>query len=155
MQPTPNEITSRPHARWINVGLRQAATQEARDLVRVDPVVLRFASVNRFHRERVAQHEGDAFRGAQVREPVPREHALGRHDQIVPVRGHDLEECLRRRWHVAVHQRLAGRVEDADVHRLHVEIDSALVLMLPVVESHSALLLRGYVHVSALSLPSW
>src|SRR5207245_247690 len=33
-------------------------------------------------------------------------------------------------------QHLAGRVEDADVHGLHVEIDSAIVTVLPVVESH-------------------
>ena len=37
----------------------------------------------------------------------------------------------------------AGPVEEVDVHRLHVEIDAAIVAMLTVVESHSALLLRG------------
>jgi hypothetical protein len=42
-----------------------------------------------------------------------------------------------------MHQHLAGGVEDADVHRLHVKIDSAIVPMLTVVESHSVLLLRG------------
>ena len=39
-------------------------------------------------------------------------------------------------WHVAVHEHLAGGVEDADVHGLHVEIDPAIVTMLAVVESH-------------------
>ena len=111
--------------------------------------------MNRLHRERVAQDEDEAFGSAQIREPVPRKHALGRHDQIVPVRRDDLEERLRRRFHIAMHEHLAGRVQDADVHRLDVEIDSAIVPMLPVVESHSALLLRGYAHVPALSLPSW
>src|SRR3989442_7133500 len=33
-------------------------------------------------------------------------------------------------------QHLAGRVEDADVHGLHVQIRSAIVTVLPVVESH-------------------
>ena len=98
--------------------------------------------MDRLHRKRVAQHKGDAFGGADVGEPVPREHALGRHDQIVPVRCDDLEERLRCRFHVAVHKHLAGRVENTDVHRLHVEIDSAIVAMLTVVESHSVLLLR-------------
>ena len=41
-----------------------------------------------------------------------------------------------RRGHVSVHQRLPGGVEDADVHRLHVQIDPAIVSMLTVVESH-------------------
>jgi hypothetical protein len=77
----------------------------------------------------------------------PREHALDRHDQILPVRGDDLEERLRRRWHIAMHEHLAGRVQDADVHRLHVEIDSAIVAMLTVVESHAVLLLREFAHL--------
>jgi hypothetical protein len=42
-----------------------------------------------------------------------------------------------------VQQHLAGGVEDADVHGFHVEINSAIVPMLSVVESHSVLLLRG------------
>ncbi len=86
--------------------------------------------MNRLHRQRVAQHEREVLCRAQIREPVPREHALGRHDEILLVRGDDLEECLRRRLHVAVHGHLAGGVEDADVHGLHVEIDSAIVAML-------------------------
>jgi hypothetical protein len=155
MQPAPNQIPRRPHRGRVDVGLRhQAAAQEACDLVRVDLVVLRFAAVNGFHRERVAQNERDAFSGAHVREPVPREHALGGHDQVVTVRRGDIEKGLRAARHVPMHQHLAGRIEDADVHRLHVEIDSAVVPMLPVVESHSALLLRDYAHVPALSLPS-
>jgi hypothetical protein len=92
--------------------------------------------VDGLHRECVAQHEREAFGGADVREPIPGEHALSRDDEIVAVRGDNLEERLRRRFHVAVHQYLAGGVENADVHGLHVEIDSAIVTVLPVVESH-------------------
>jgi hypothetical protein len=88
------------------------------------------------HREGVAEHKGDAFGGTQIREPVPREHAFRRHDEIVALRRDDLEKCRRRRLHIAMHQHLTGRVEDADVHRLHVEIDSAIWTVLPVVESH-------------------
>jgi hypothetical protein len=48
----------------------------------------------------------------------------------------DLEERFRRRFHIAVHEHLAGGVENANVHRLHVETDSAIVAVLTVVESH-------------------
>jgi hypothetical protein len=89
----------------------------------------------RLHRERVAESKGDAFGGADVREPVPRKHTLGRDDQIVPVRCDDLEKRLRRRFHVAVHEHLARGVEDTDVHGLHAEIDSAIVTVLAIVES--------------------
>ena len=112
------------------------AAQQDGDLVRIDLVVLGLAAVDGLHGQRVAEDERDAFGGADVGEPVPGEHALGRDDQAVAVRRDDLEEGLRRRWHVAVHQHLAGRVEDADVHGLHVEIDPAIVTMLAVVESH-------------------
>ena len=84
----------------------------------------------------MAQHEGDLFGGADIREPIPREHALRGDDEILPVRGHHVEQGLRRRRHIAVHEHLAGGVEDAHVHGLHVEIDPAIVTMLAVVESH-------------------
>ncbi len=156
MQSTPQQVTGRPHRRRIDVGLRQqAAPQQNGDFVGVELIVLGLTAVDGFHRQGVSQHERDPLRGADVREPIPREHALGRDDQILAVRGDDLEECLSRRVHIARHEDLAGRVKDAAVHRFHVEIDSAIVPMLPVVESHSALLLRGYARVPALSLPSW
>jgi len=104
--------------------------------VRVDLVVLGLAAVHGLHRQGVAEHEGDALSGADIREPVPGEHALGRHDEILAVGGDDLEEGLRIRLDVPVHEHLADPVEDAEVHHVHVEIDSAVVAMLPVVESH-------------------
>jgi hypothetical protein len=63
------------------------------------------------------------------------------------MRSDGLEKGLRRRGYVAVHKHLASRIEDADVHRLHVEIDSAIVAVLAVVESHSVLLLREFAHL--------
>ena len=77
------------------------------------------------HCQGVAEHERDAFGRADIGDPIQGEHALDRHHQSVAVERDDLEECLRRRWHVPVHKYLTGAVEDADVHRLHVEIDPA------------------------------
>jgi hypothetical protein len=57
-------------------------------------------------------------------------------DQIVPIRCDNLEKGLGRGFHVAVHKRLAGAVENTHVHGLHVQIDPAIVTMLTVVESH-------------------
>jgi len=54
-----------------------------------------FAAVNGLHRERVAQHERDLLGGAEIREPVPGEHARRGHDEVVAVRGDHLEERLR------------------------------------------------------------
>ena len=104
MEATAEQVARRPHASGIHIGLGpQSAAQEARDLVRVNLVVLGFPTVDRLHRQRVAEHERDLFGGADVCEPIPREHALGGDDQIVPVRGDDLEERLAGGCDVAMH----------------------------------------------------
>jgi hypothetical protein len=95
----------------IDVRLRQqAAAQETRDLVRVDSVVLGLAAVDGLHRECVAEDEQDALGRADGGQPVPGEHTLGYDDEVLSVRRDDLEERLGRRWHVAMHEYLAGRV---------------------------------------------
>jgi hypothetical protein len=105
--------------------------------VGVDLVVLGLPPVDRLHRQRVAEDEGDAVGRAEIGEPVPGEHALDGDDEIVAVRGDRLQERLGRHLHVAVQEHLAGGVEQADVHSLHVEIDSAVGPMQSVVESHT------------------
>ena len=104
--------------------------------MRVNLVVLGLPAVNRFHGQGVPQHEGDALGRAQVGQPVPGEHALGRDDEIGAVRRDRLEECGRGGGDVPVHEHLAGGVEDAEIHRLHVQIEPAVILVLVVVESH-------------------
>ena len=89
-----------------------------------------------FHGQCVAEHEGDAFGCADIGQPVPREHALGRHGQISAIWPDDLKEGGWRRRDVAVHEHLAGAVENTDVHGLYVQIDPAVVRVLSVVESH-------------------
>ena len=121
VQTSAQQVPCGSHRRGIDVGLGQhPAPEQHRDLVRVDLVVLRFTAVNRFHGERVAQDERDVLGRAEVREPVPREHTLGGHGEIGTVRPCHFEERRRRGRHVPVHEHLARRVQDADVHRLHV-----------------------------------
>jgi hypothetical protein len=120
-----------------DVGLRQSAPQQAGNLERVELVVLGLPAVNRFHRQRVPEHEGDLLGGTHIGEPVPGEHAFGRDDQILSVWPDDLEESSGGGLDVPMYQYLPRRVEDADVLGLHVEIDAAIVTMLTVVESHS------------------
>jgi len=117
--------------------LRQESTaQQDGDLVRVEFVILGLAAVNGFHGQGMPEHERDVFGRTEIREPVPREHALGRDDEIGTVRRDRLEECGRGGGPVPVHEHLAGGVEDAHVHRLHMQIDPAVILVLVIVESH-------------------
>jgi hypothetical protein len=116
----------------VDVGHRDhPAAQQHGNLVGIDPVVLRLPAVDRLHVKCVPQNEGDLLTGAKVREPVPREDALDGHHDVVAVRGHGAQERCRGRVHVLVRDDLTGLVQDADVQRARVQIDAAVVLMLP------------------------
>ena len=73
---------------------------------------------------------------AEVGEPVPGEDALGGHDEVLAKRRDRFEKRLRARRQVPVQEHLAAVVEDAEVHRLRVQIDPAPMLVRSVVESH-------------------
>jgi len=144
VQAAAQQIARGAHPRRVDVRLRQqAAAQQRGDLERIAPIVLGLAAVDGLHVQRVAQHESDPLPGAEVRQPVPGEDAFDGDDEAVTVGGHGLEEGLGRRGQVLVDQDLALGVEDADVHRLRVQIDPAPVAMLSVVESHRSPSLRG------------
>ena len=105
--------------------------------MRVDLVVLGLAAVDGFHGQRMPQDERDALGGAEVSQPVPAEQAFDRDGQVLAVGRDGDEEGVPGGRAVAMQQDMAGGVEDAEVHHLHVEIDSAGVPVLLVVESHT------------------
>ena len=80
--------------------------------------------------------EGNPLPLTQVGEPVPGEHALGGHDDILAVRSDDLEERFWGGAEVPVDLNVSRLVEDTDVEGSGVEIDTAVVEMLLGVESH-------------------
>jgi hypothetical protein len=90
------------------------------------------------HVERVAEDERDALPPAEVRQPVPGEHALDGDDEIVSVGLHSLNEGLRTASHILVQQNLTFPVKDAQVHGLGMQIDPAVVGVSLGVESHGS-----------------
>jgi hypothetical protein len=110
--------------------------------------------VDGLHVQGVAKHELDPFPAAEVRQPVPREHALDRDHEVVAVRRDGLEERLGTAPHVLVEEDLALPIEDAQVHGLRMQIDPAVVLMAFVVESHGSLLKRLAVSCTNQPTPS-
>jgi hypothetical protein len=80
-------------------------------------LVLGFAPVTRFHIERMPQAKGDPFFGAEVGEPVPREPALDRHDQIVPLGRNNPQKRRGGRRQIFMDEFRAMLIEDTDVHR--------------------------------------
>jgi hypothetical protein len=86
----------------------------------------------------VAEDEGDLLARAQVGEPVPAEDALDAHDRAPAVGLDGLEEGSRLRAHPLVYSLLAVRVQDAQIQRASMKVDTAVVLMLARVESHGS-----------------
>jgi hypothetical protein len=99
--------------------------------------------VDGLHVEGVAEHEGDALRLAQIRQPVPAEQALTGNDQAVAVGRDRLEKGTRLGGQLLVQDDGAGLVENAQVHCPGVQIDAAIECVSLVVETHHGLLRMG------------
>src|SRR5262249_19797323 len=107
-----------------------------RDLVRIDLIVLGLATVDRFHVQRVPQNKRNIVLGAQIGEPIPSKDAFHANRHVFSVGGYRFKEQLRGTRHVSVQHDLALRIQDTDVHRSGMQIDSAVVSVLLSVKSH-------------------
>ena len=137
LHPTAEQVAGRSHGLRIGVGHRQHATaQEQRNLVAVNLVVLGLATVDRLHVERVPEHEGNVLSGAEIGQPVPCEHAFSADDKSLAIEANRVEKVVGPTGQVAVNERFARLVDDADVHRLGMQIDTAVEFMLLRVKSH-------------------
>jgi hypothetical protein len=92
MHPPPQEIPGGPHISGIDIGLGEhAATEQDGNLMGIDPVVFRFATVDRLHVEGMPEDERNVLLSAEVGEPVPGEHAFDGDHNTVAIGGEDLE----------------------------------------------------------------
>jgi hypothetical protein len=101
--------------------------------------------VNGFHVKGMPQDEGYSFTRAQICEPVPSEYAFDRDNDVIAKWCDYADKPLRVRRHVPVYDDRPGLVQDADVHRPGMQIDTAVVSVTLGVESHWGLLLRDCV----------
>ena len=101
---------------------------------------LRFAAVNRFHVQGVAQREGDRFVFAEVGEPIPGEHALDADDQAGAVRRDGVQENLGARRQIAFEDGGTGVIENVREHTSCVQIDAGIECVRLFVEAHGYLL---------------
>jgi len=104
----------------------------------VNFIVFCLAAVNGFHVEGMAEDEGDALIGAQIRDPVPGEHAFHGDDEILPIRGYDAEKDCTIGFYVSVQPYFSGFIKDADIHFFGMKVDSAIKFVLFGVKSHMA-----------------
>jgi hypothetical protein len=115
------------------------------NLLRIDFVVFRLATVDGFHIEGMAEDEGNAFLGTEVGEPVPGEDTFDRHDKTIAVGGNRLEKRFRGRLHILVQHDFPVVVHDTDVHTPGMQVDTTVKWVLLGVESHevSSSLVKG------------
>lgn len=125
------QLAGRAHLGWIDRGHREhAPAQQHGALVSVTLSVLGLAPRKRLHRERRAQHKGEALAGGtESGEPVPGEEALYGHDEVVTGGGHDAPAGFRCRGQVLVDEDRPRWVEEADGQGTGVESDAAVLCM--------------------------
>jgi len=85
---------------------------------------------------RVTEKELDALVLAEVRQPVPGEHALDADNQVVAKAFDGLQEFVRLGSHIAMQSLVSVTIENAQIHPLGVQVHATIKLILPVVESH-------------------
>lgn len=88
------------------------------------------------HIQGMAKDKREAFVSTEVGQPVPGAHACDGDDEPVSRGGNDFQKGLRVCLHVPVQHDVALLVEDADIHRLRVQVDAAVPWVLGGVQSH-------------------
>jgi hypothetical protein len=136
--PSPQQVAGLTHPLGIRIGGREvAAAQQPRQLGGIKAIVLGLAAMDGFQVQRVAEHEGDVMRHAQVGHPVPSKHALDADHQAVAKRLQRPQQRLGPGRQVSVENDVAGVVDHAHMHGPGVQVDAAVESMLTLVKPHS------------------
>ena len=115
---TPAEqVAGFAHPLGVGIGDREvAAAEESSDLAGIDAIVFGFAAVDGFHVQGVAQDERNLVLQAEVRDPVPGEHALDADNQVLAKGRDGAKKNIWTARQVAVKDDGAGLIQDAQVH---------------------------------------
>jgi hypothetical protein len=99
--------------------------------------------MNGFHVKSMAENEVDAFARTEIREPVPGEEALDRDGEVFSERSDGFQENVRIGGQVSMKKKdLSFLVEYARVHVPCMKVNTAVVLVVRLVESHQAVSFR-------------
>jgi hypothetical protein len=132
------QIAGRAHPWRVDVSHGEhASSDEHGDFLGVDSVVLCLSSVNGFHVEGVTENERNTFFLTQIGQPVPGEGALDCDHEVVSVLFDGFQEYLPVGLDVSMQQDRALFIDDAEVHCFCMQVDSAIILVLFRVKSHS------------------
>jgi hypothetical protein len=85
----------------------------------------------------MTEDESDAFFLAQISNPVPGEGTFDSDYEIIPVLFDRFQECFPISLDVSMQEHRPITVNNAEVHGLCMQVDSAIMFVLLSVESHS------------------
>jgi hypothetical protein len=85
----------------------------------------------------MALHEGNLVFSAKVSDPVPGKHALNTDHHIFKKRKDNVERQFRVGVKILMYFGLPILAKDANVHFSCMQIDAAIIFVLPVVKSHN------------------
>lgn len=121
----------------------------------IDLVVFGLAPVNGFHIQGMAQDKRDILFIAEVGYPVPGEDTLHGDDNILSERIDSLQKDVGSRLDVPVQDNLSLLIENAEIHRPGVKVDSAVKFVLISVKSHVRPPLREFWVPESYLFPVW
>jgi hypothetical protein len=98
-------------------------------VVRVDLVVCGLAPMARLPVEGRPKDNGHPCLGPEVGGPIPRAQACDGADDLTARGRHGVEKGCRARLHLAVHQKLAGVVEETDVHGAGMQVEATRIVV--------------------------
>jgi hypothetical protein len=94
--------------------------------------------MNGFHVEGMAENEGDVLLDTEVGDPVPGEHALYSHHDVLSEGSDDAQKGFRVGMDVLMNPDIATGIEDTDKHIFGMQIDSTIKFVLLGVKIHMA-----------------
>ena len=133
------QVARASHVFGIDVAGREVpASQQHRQFLGVDAIALGLTAVNGFQVQCVAEQKREVLLMTQIGEPVPIESRLAADDEIVLLEGLQRDEELLGFLGIEVPMEVfvSLMVDDADVHRVGVQVDSAVESVLSIVELH-------------------
>jgi len=100
---TSEQIPGCSHLGRVGIGHGDhASPEEHGDFVGIDFIIFGFSSVDGFHIQGMAKDKGDILSGAQIRDPVPGEHAFHGDHNIFPEGVYEVEKDISSSGNVSV-----------------------------------------------------
>jgi hypothetical protein len=84
----------------------------------------------------MSKDKGNVFHGTEISQPVPGKHTFGADHDILAVWLDSLEKDIRFSPDIAVQKGIPVLIENAEIHFVGMEIDSAVKCMLFSIKSH-------------------